>query len=91
MVLTFDKLLRERATNKFQRAMFPLGIINEAKTLWVKEAQCSVKNNKQFSDLKKNLHGLFDSSRILCVGGRIDNAPYHMTQNIPCCYQGNMI
>ena len=91
MVLTFDKLLRRRATNKFQRAMFPPGIINEAKTLWVKEAQRSFKNNKQFSDLQKNLHVLFDSSRILRVGGRIDNAPYHMTQNIPCCYQGNMI
>ena len=75
MVLKFVKLLRGRATNEFQRAMFPPEIINEAKTLWVKEAQRSFKNDKQFSDLKKNLRVFFDSSGILRVGGRIDNAP----------------
>ena len=41
----------------------------------MKEAQRSFKNDKQFSDLKKNLRVFFDSSGILRVGGRIDNAP----------------
>ena len=82
MVLKLVKFLRRRATNKFQRAMFPPETSSEAKTLLLKEPQRSFKNDKQFSGLKKDLLVFFDSSGILRVGGRIDNTP---------CYQGNII
>ena len=55
--------------------MLLLDIYEKAKTIWYLYVQRSLANEKNIEETKKQLRVFRDSSGVLRVGGRLDNAP----------------
>ena len=75
-VIRFVNNIRSKIANRERRTDdLEVQEINEARNLFIKTDQLSIKRDKNFENLKHNLRVFEDEQGILRCGGRLENAP----------------
>ena len=76
-------MLSRKGITQPNQEIFPLDIYEQAKTMWHLYVQRSLTNEKNIEETKKQLRVFRDSSGVLRVGGRLDNAPLPYKTKFP--------